>query len=181
VKTLPIEADVIFQLDRQLKQYGGFGAYARKDQLSNRFLSEEITQLQGTATYVPSIFLGIAAFLLHILLSRLISTQREQIAVLKAFGYSNVAIGWHYLKFLLVIGSIGTLLGTGLGLWYGKAIVQNYTRFFSFHVLRYEASLWIVGGAIAISSGAAILGALVAVRTAVSSGGSDASRTASAI
>jgi putative ABC transport system permease protein len=163
-----IEADVIFQLDRQLKQYGGFGAYGRKDQLSNRFLSEEITQLQGTATYVPSIFLGIAAFLLHILLSRLISTQREQIAVLKAFGYSNVAIGWHYLKFLLAIVSIGTLLGTGLGLWYGKAIVQNYTRFFSFPVLRYEASLWIIGGAIAISSGAAILGALVAVRTAVS-------------
>jgi putative ABC transport system permease protein len=105
-----IEADVIFQLDRQLKQYGGFGAYARKDQLSNRFLSEEITQLQGTATYVPSIFLGIAAFLLHILLSRLISTQREQIAVLKAFGYSNVAIGWHYLKFLLAIVSIGMLV-----------------------------------------------------------------------
>jgi putative ABC transport system permease protein len=117
---------------------------------------------------VPSIFLGIAAFLLHILLSRLISTQREQIAVLKAFGYSNVAIGWHYLKFLLAIVSIGTLLGTGLGLWYGKAIVQNYTRFFSFPVLRYEASLWIVGGAIAISSGAAIIGALVAVRMAVS-------------
>jgi putative ABC transport system permease protein len=64
---------------------------------------------------VPSIFLGIAAFLLHILLSRLISTQREQIAVLKAFGYSNAAIGWHYLKFLLAIVSIGTLLGTGLG------------------------------------------------------------------
>jgi putative ABC transport system permease protein len=163
-----IEADVIFQLDRQLKQYGSFGAYGRKDQLSNRFLSEEITQLQGTATYVPSIFLGIAAFLLHILLSRLISTQREQVAVLKAFGYGNAAIGWHYLKFLLAIVSIGTLLGTILGLWYGRAIVQNYTRFFSFPVLRYEASLWIVGGAIAISSGAAILGALVAVRTAVS-------------
>jgi putative ABC transport system permease protein len=163
-----IEADVIFQLDRYLKQYGGFGAYGRKDQLSNRFLSEEITQLQGTATYVPSIFLGIAAFLLHILLSRLISTQREQIAVLKAFGYSNLAIGWHYLKLLLAIVSIGTLLGTGLGLWFGQAIVKNYARFFSFPILRYEASFWIVGGAIAISSGAAILGALVAVRTAVS-------------
>lgn len=163
-----IEADVIFQLDRQLKQYGGFGAYARKDQLSNRFLSEEITQLQGTATVLPSIFLGIAAFLLHILLSRLISTQREQIAVLKAFGYSNLAIGWHYLKFLLAIVSIGTLLGTGLGLWFGEAIVKNYARFFSFPILRYEASVWIIGGAISISSGAAILGALVAVRTAVS-------------
>jgi putative ABC transport system permease protein len=163
-----IEPDVIFHLDRQLKQYGAFGAYGRKDQLSNRFLSEEITQLRGTASFVPPIFLGIAAFLLHILLSRLISTQREQIAVLKAFGYSNMAIGWHYLKLLLVIVSFGTLLGTFLGLWYGKAIVQNYTRFFSFPILRYEASFWIVGGAIVISSSAAVLGALFAIRTAIS-------------
>jgi putative ABC transport system permease protein len=160
-------ADVIFHLDRELKPYGGFGAYARKDQLSHRFLSEEIIQLQGTATYVPAIFLTIAAFLLNILLSRLISTQRDQIAVLKAFGYTNLAIGWHYVKFLLAIVFCGTLLGTALGLWFGAAVTQNYTRFFSFPVLRYEAGLGIVGGAILISGGSALLGALMAVRRAV--------------
>ncbi|WP_019498311.1 ABC transporter permease [Pseudanabaena sp. PCC 6802] len=163
-----IEADVIFHLDRLLKQYGGLGAYGRKDQLSNRFLSEEITQLQGTATFVPSIFLGIAAFLLHILLSRLISTQRDRIAVLKAFGYSNWAIAWHYLKFLLAIVSVGALLGTALGLWFGAAVTHNYARFFSFPVLRYAAGFGIVVGAIFISGGSACLGALAAVRKAVS-------------
>ncbi len=66
-----ISGDVIFHLESRIKTVRGIGAYARKDQLSHRFLSEEIMQLQGTATYVPAIFLAIAAFLLNILLSRL--------------------------------------------------------------------------------------------------------------
>jgi putative ABC transport system permease protein len=163
-----IEADVIFHLDQLLERYGGFGAYERKDQLSNRFLSEEIAQLQGTATIVPSIFLGIAAFLLHILLSRLIATQRDQIAVLKAFGYSNLSIGWHYLKFVLIIVFGGAVLGTGLGVWFGSAVTLNYTRFFSFPVLRYQAGMATVTGAIFISGGAAVIGAFMAVQKAVS-------------
>lgn len=163
-----VEADVIFRLDKLLENYGGFGAYGRLDQLSNRFLSEEITQLQGTATIVPSIFLGIAAFLLHILLSRLIATQRDQIAVLKAFGYSNIDIGLHYLKFVLVIVLAGAAFGTSLGLWFGAAVTQNYTRFFSFPLLRYEAGIGLVMGAILISGGAAVIGGFMAVQKAVS-------------
>jgi putative ABC transport system permease protein len=163
-----IEADVIFHLDKLLEKYGGFAAYGRKDQLSNRFLSEEITQLQGTATVVPSIFLGIAAFLLHILLSRIIATQREQIAVLKAFGYSNLSIGMHYLKFVLAIVFTGAALGTSLGLWFGAAVTQNYTRFFYFPVLRYEAGMGLVLGAIFISIAAAVVAAFTALQSAVS-------------
>ncbi|MEA5574150.1 ABC transporter permease [Calothrix sp. UHCC 0171] len=163
-----IEADVIFHLDKLLEKYGGFGAYGRKDQLSNRFLSEEITQLQGTATIVPSIFLGIAAFLLHILLSRIIATQRDQIAVLKAFGYNNVTIGLHYLKFVLAIAFTGAFLGTALGLWFGAAVTKNYMRFFSFPILRYEAGTGVIAGAILISIGAAVIGAFMAVQKAVS-------------
>ncbi|MDJ0796219.1 MAG: FtsX-like permease family protein [Calothrix sp. MO_167.B12] len=163
-----VEADVIFRLDRLLERYGGFGAYPRKDQLSNRFLSEEIAMLQGTATVAPSIFLGIAAFLLNMLLSRLISTQRDQIAVIKAFGYSNQAIAWHYLKFVLAIVSVGGTLGTSVGLWFGIAVTENYTQFFSFPILRYQASMSLILGAIAISVGAAVIGAITAVRKAVS-------------
>ncbi|KOP26718.1 ABC transporter permease [Hapalosiphon sp. MRB220] len=163
-----IEADVIFHLDRLLEKYGGFGAYGRKDQLSNRFLSEEITQLRGTATLVPFIFLSIAAFLLHILLSRIIATQRDQIAVLKAFGYNNLSIGLHYLKFVLAITLTGAFLGTALGLWFGAAVTKNYTRFFSFPLLRYEAGISVVAGAIFISVGAAVIGAFMAVQKAVS-------------
>ena len=67
-----------------------------------------------TGIFIPSIFLGIAAFLIHIILSRIITLQRPQIAILKAFGYSRWAIGWHYPKFALVIIAGGSLLGTAL-------------------------------------------------------------------
>lgn len=159
-----IEADVIFQLDRLLNPYGGLGAYDRDDQISNRFISDEIAELETTATVVPAIFLGIAAFLLNILLSRLIRTQRDQIAVLKAFGYANLTVGLHYLKFVLVIVALGTLLGTGIGLWFGSSITHYYGNFFQFPVLRYEAGVDLMLIAILISSGAAVLGAFVAVR-----------------
>ncbi|WP_296900390.1 FtsX-like permease family protein, partial [Thiohalocapsa sp.] len=83
--------------------------------MANRFLTDEIEQLQVTAVFMPTIFLGIAAFLLNIVLSRIISTQRDQIAVLKAFGYSNQAVGLHYLKLVLLITLVGGAIGTGLG------------------------------------------------------------------
>jgi putative ABC transport system permease protein len=160
-------AEVIFQLDRLLEPYGGLGAYEREDQISNRFLSDEIIQLRAHAQIVPTIFLGIGAFLLHILLSRLISTQRNQIAVLKAFGYGNGAIGRHFLKFVLAIVAIGAGIGIGVGLWLGSALTRVYAHFYQFPVLRYEVSPAMLLAALVISGSAAIVGALTAVRRAV--------------
>lgn len=161
-------ADVIFRLDRLLERYGGLGAYDRSDQISNRFISDEITQLRAHATIVPFIFLGIAAFLLHIVMSRLIGTQRDQIAVLKAFGYRNWDVGWHFLKFVMAIVCLGVAIGLGLGLWLGAALTELYTHFYQFPLLRYEVSPGMVIGAVAIASFAALVGALGAVQRAVS-------------
>lgn len=85
-------ASVIFRLDQLLKPYGGLGAYERADQISHQFINSEIESLAATAVMVPFVFLGIAAFLLNLVLARLVSTQRDQIAVLKAFGYDNLAV-----------------------------------------------------------------------------------------
>ena len=161
-------AEVIFRIDRLLEPYGGLGAYDREDQISNRFVSDEIIQLRAQARIIPAIFLGIGAFLLHILLARAIATQRDQIAVLKAFGYSNWAIGWHFLKFVLAIASVGAIIGTSAGLWLGSALTQVYTHFYQFPLLRYEVSLMTIAGAIAICFIAASLGAFDAVRRVVS-------------
>jgi putative ABC transport system permease protein len=164
-KTNP--AEVVFRLDQLLKPYGGVGAIAREDQISHRFVSDEITQLRAHGQIVPTVFLGIGAFLLHIVLSRLIRTQRDQIAVLKAFGYSHWAIGWHFLKFVLAIVLLGAAIGTGFGLWLGKALVQLYGQFYHFPVLRFSISPIVLLGAIALSVGAALLGAFGAVQQAV--------------
>ena len=106
------EADVIERLDLLLARYGGLGAYGREEQLSHRFISDEIAQNRITSTFVPGIFLGVAAFLLHIVLSRLTAMQRTQIGLLKAFGYSNREVGLHYLKLALVTVLAGLALGS---------------------------------------------------------------------
>lgn len=81
------QAATIDALDRLLEPWGGLGAYGRGEQTSNRFLDDEIEQQRVMATTVPAIFLGVAAFLLNVVLGRLVAAQREQIATLKALGY----------------------------------------------------------------------------------------------
>lgn len=159
--------DVIFRLDRLLQPYGGLGAYDRADQLSNKFISDEINELKYHALIIPGIFLGIAAFLLNILLSRLIGTQRDQIAILKAFGYSNGDVGWHFLKLVLVIVFLGSVIGVATGLWMGAGMLHIYTRYYHFPALIYQGSPTLILGTIAISVGAAVIGAFRAVQHAV--------------
>jgi putative ABC transport system permease protein len=161
------EADVIFRLDQILKPYGGLGAYGRRDQLSHRFVSDEIVSLQATAVFLPIIFLGIAAFLLNLLLARLVSSQRDQIAILKAFGYSNLAVGMHYFKLVVLIVMLGAALGVGIGLWFGSAVTKNYANFYHFPVLAFEAGADLIVASIGVSLVAAGVGAFVAVRQAV--------------
>lgn len=155
------EPAVIFQLDRLLEPYGGLGAYGRRDQISHRFLSDEITSLRATAVIMPIIFLGIAAFLLNLLLARLVSTQRDQIAVLKAFGYSNGDVGWHYLKLVTLVVLAGTLLGLGLGLWMGEAVTRNYANYYHFPVLTFEVEPSLVIISLAVSLAAALTLSLI--------------------
>jgi putative ABC transport system permease protein len=156
--------DVIDRADAILGTYGETGAYARKDQFSNRFLSEELKQLRTTATIFPAIFLGVAAFLLNVVLSRLIALQRDQIAILKAFGYTYPAIGWHYVKLVMVIVMIGVAAGVGLGAWFGKGLSNVYMQTtFRFPYLDYRVNASTILIALAVSMLAAVSGTLFAV------------------
>jgi putative ABC transport system permease protein len=161
------EDEVIAQLDHLLERYGGLGAYGRLDNVSHRFLSDEIAQNRVTGTVLPAIFLGVAAFLLNIVLSRLVSTQREQIAVLKAFGYRSRTIGLHYLQFGLVAVIAGALPGTVLGLWLGARLNELYVDFYRFPIFRYDPGLSVFALALGVSIASALVGALAAVRRAL--------------
>jgi putative ABC transport system permease protein len=154
------EAGVIERLDKLLEPYGGLGAYGRDDQLSNRFLTDEIAQDRITGIFVPTIFLGIAAFLIHVVLSRLVSTQRNPIGLLKAFGYSDTAVALHYLKFALVAVMVGTAIGSPLGIWLGRGLARMYQNFFRFPALNFITGPRLIFWGIAISAAAACLGAL---------------------
>ena len=151
------------ELDRILSPYGGVGAYGREDQLSDHIIESELEQNRSMGTVIPLVFLGVASFLLNIVLGRLIATQRNEIAVLKAFGYSNLEIGRHFLLFAMVAVIGGTLVGTVLGIRLGQSMVDLYSAYFDFPVLKYEVSLTLVSLGAAISLLAAGAGALGAV------------------
>jgi putative ABC transport system permease protein len=161
------EPEVVRRLDRLTAPYGGLGAYGRADQLSNRFLTSELRGLRGMALVAPLIFLGVAAFLLNVVLSRQVNTQREEIAALKAFGYTGGEVGWHYLKLVLLLVAAGAALGTLAGAWLGYQLTQLYTRFYQFPVFTYRLDPLVVVLALLISGGASVAGTLGAVRRAV--------------
>ena len=160
-------ADVMDRLDMRLAPYGGLGAIARADQLSDRYLSAELDQLEGMAELMPAIFLGVAAFLLNVVLARLIGTQRDQIAILKAFGYSHWRIGVHYVEWVLLIVGLGLLMGVAGGLWLAAQMAELYRGFFHLPYLRFELRTWIIATAVLVAAGAGLLGALSALRRAI--------------
>lgn len=162
------EQTVIDALDDLLKNYGGIGTIARKDQFSNRFLTEELKQQRTIATVFPVIFFGVAAFLLNVVISRLIRLQREEIATLKAFGYSNLAVGLHYIKLVVIIVSIGVLIGIAAGIWMGKGMSHIYMEFYSLPYMIYVLKPQVVIAAALISTGVAVMGTLYAVNIAAS-------------
>ncbi len=158
---------VLERLDNILKPYGGLGAYARKDQMSHFFLVNELTQLEAMGGLMPPIFLAVAAFLLNIVITRIVTTEREQIGLLKAFGYTDWEVGRQYLKLIFVLVGAGLLMGLIAGNWIGQAVMELYNDYFKFPLLAYrvEPSVFLTAGLVSAVAGA--VGGLGAVRQAV--------------
>ncbi len=170
------DEDVIDRLDDLLARYGSTGAYAREDQVSHRFLAEELRQLQNLSAVFPILFLGVAAFLLNVVVTRLVHAQREQIAALKAFGYSNYAVAVHYLKMIMVIVGAGVVIGIIAGGWLGQMLSEIYVDLFRLPFLSFELSPLRITQATLLTVVAAALGTLTAVRAAVRLRPADAMR-----
>ena len=159
--------EVIARLDDLLEPYGALGAVPRALQLSHWTIENELRQLQNFGLIIPVIFLMVAAFILNVALTRALALQRTQIAALKALGYDNFAIGWHYIKWALIIGLAGAVLGIVGGAWVGGFLIELYNEYFRFPVLLYRVEADVVLTATAFTLVAAALGAFSAVRRAV--------------
>ncbi|RLA04607.1 MAG: ABC transporter permease [Gammaproteobacteria bacterium] len=154
------------RLDTILKPYGGLISYPREDQISNFFVTNEIKQLESMGMIAPVIFLSVAAFLINVVMSRQIATQREQIGMLKAVGYSDLEVSLHYLKMVLLITGFGAIIGLSLGAWMGAGMTKMYTEFFHFPILKYSFSLEVMIFSVFFCTVAAIAGTLLAIRRA---------------
>ncbi|MBP9085626.1 MAG: ABC transporter permease [Kofleriaceae bacterium] len=158
-----LRAEVVAQLDLLLTPYGNRGAYQRAKHPSHMFVSQEIDQLKATAVQVPIVFLFVAVFLLNVTLSRVIATQREQIAALRALGYTRGEVGRHYLSFVLLIAVIGGGLGIVLGFALGQMFCDGYASIIRLPGIRWEIEFDLVALGMGTAVGAASLGAWRAV------------------
>jgi putative ABC transport system permease protein len=160
-------ADVIAQVDRLLEPYGGLGAIPQNQQLSAWTLDNELNQLQMFGFLTPLIFLSVAAFILNVALTRALALQRSQIAALKALGYGNREIGWHYIKWGLLIAAAGAVFGVMSGAWLGSGMINLYNQYFRFPILYYRMSTDVAAASLVGALVVAALGAWTAVRRAV--------------
>ena len=119
------------------------------------------------AVVVPPVFLIVAAALVHLVLGRLVETEREQIGLLKAFGYGNMEAAAPYLKMAGLVGLVGVLAGGAVGGWLGAGITAVLAQYMRFPHLGAHFSWAAFAVAATISIATAMAGSLLAVRRAV--------------
>ncbi|PUB15647.1 ABC transporter permease [Yoonia sediminilitoris] len=136
-------ANVIDAVDRLLDPYGGLGAYGRALHPSDGFIDAEINQLRIMASILPPIFFGISAFLVSMVMGRIIALQRSQIGLLKAVGYSNLEICLHYLMLAAMIAVLGVAIGWLVGSWLARELALEYALYFDFPFLIFTMSPWV--------------------------------------
>jgi putative ABC transport system permease protein len=154
---------VIARVDALLRPYGGLGAYDRQEQVSARFINDEIAQNRVSGTVIPAVFLGVAAFLLNVVLGRLVNLEREQIGALKAFGYANWTVGRHYLKLALAPLLAGAVAGIVVGAWLAGVVNASYAEFYRFPAFLFRFDLTALALALLTTLLAAVAGAAGAV------------------
>ena len=157
------ESEVIAAVDSLLTRYGGRGAIGREDQLSNRVVDNQLQQLDVMGVAFPTFFVGVAAFLAGTVLSRLIATEREQIAVLKAFGYTNATVARHYLAYAAIAVALGLAIGSVPGVWLGRRFTGLYADVLRIPGLRFRVDWLAMSTAFAVLSLATLAGAARAV------------------
>ncbi len=159
--------DIELQVEDLVAPFGGAGVLWRENQVSAFFVANELVQLQSFATMIPALFLFVGVFLLNIVVGRVVSSQREIIAGLKAFGYRDREIGWYFAKLVGAVVAIGCILGVGIGVATGRAMTEIYERHFRFPELPFKLGSAETLEAAALVGIAAALGTAFAIRRAV--------------
>lgn len=170
------QGEVIRRLDLLLGRFGGVAAYGRDQHISDRFVLNELDQLRTMTGFLPPVFLGVAIFLLNIVLGRLVETEREVIGLLKAFGYRNRTIAAHYTQLACLLSLLGLVLGAALGTWLGHGTATMYQEFFVFPFLQFSSGVDVYAIAFLAALGAVLLGSATAVRRATNLSPAEAMR-----
>lgn len=159
-----VEPDpVIEEVDALLQPYGGYGAYPLRLHPGTRRLADELRIVEALSVAYPAVFLCVAAFMVNSVLMRVVQLQREQIAQLKALGYSSWQVGRHYMNYAFVIVVLGAVIGMVGGWKLGEGMLRVYTLLFHFPELVFQLDTRALFLALVVSVFAAVLGVAGAV------------------
>ncbi len=159
----PKELDAILdRADKVLDGYGVFAKVKQQDQISVRFLGDEIQGLAVNARITPTLFLAIAALILFVLLSRMVRMERTQIGLMKAYGYSDWSVALHYLQYGVILSAAGCLGGFALGQWMADGLIRVYVQLYQFPILESRIYPDVLARSLGIALAFGALGALLA-------------------
>lgn len=118
-----------------------------------RLLQMDVDGLRGMAAFFPVFFLGVAAFVFAAVLARMVDSQREIIGTLLALGVPRGRVLRHYLAFALLVGGVGSLLGTLGGVAMGRELTAEYAAELHIPQVTSEArwGLWLAGLAMGVA------------------------------
>ncbi len=112
------EKQVKDDMEKILEQYGLIGITERKDQASYSMFHTDEVSLRFMSAIFPMLFFIASAVIIYITMTRMIENQRTQMGLLKGLGYSNRDITLHYLTYPILVGVLGSILGTLIGIFY---------------------------------------------------------------
>jgi len=130
------------------------------EQPSQMAIESEIDQNRVMAFALPMLILAISASSLFIALSRLVTSQRGQIGLAKALGYTDGQVLLHYLLFSLLIAVSGSLIGILLGDLAARGIAQQYVDMLGIPFMDHHVYPQVIWTAVALSSTACVLAGL---------------------
>ena len=158
---------VLDRIEGLLDDYGVYSTTPVADQASHRIVTDELSQLRATTAILPGIFLLVATLIMNILMSRLVEQQRTIVGTLKAIGYTNAALTWHYLKFSMLVRLIGGLLGAVAGYIMAEGMAVLYRQYFEFPSFENRIVPGVYLAAVALSIAFAMLGTVRGVHAVV--------------
>ena len=145
------EERTIKEIEEILSPYGLLASYPRDDQISHAMVEAEIDGLKSIAGVLPVIFLLIAAAIQFVIIRRMIKTQRSQIGIMKALGYTSREIKSHYIIYSLLVGFCGALAGTILGILLSGYITDMFALYFNLPEKILGYNLPVIGNAFLLS------------------------------
>ncbi len=120
------------QMEKVLKQYGLTGIVEKKNQISYSMFSTDVSSLESMAAIFPMLFFIASAVIIYITMTRMIENQRTLMGVFKALGYSNRDIMLHYQTYPILVGVLGSIIGSLMGVFLvGKGLLSLFNMLYN--------------------------------------------------